>query len=388
VSTILGTKASLEGVDFNLGLYLELTIDANADGQISVADPPLLPRQSILPAVFAKESANSQLLDGYDWSPLFGNNNPADGTLLPSKIADSSLTSAKISDGAVTTGKIPDGAVTPSKLDVTGASAGQSLVYNGNEVIWSSVNALDATLLNGFDWTALFNNGNPSTGELNVANMRSRGNLFVNGGATLNGSLQIALPARLIAPSVGINMFLNDWGLYLRGVGDFNHYLLWGNAHGNQSGFDGPVLVGLGGGVLGTTENWSLRWNSTGTVQTRGAISSGSDRNLKENFAAVNADDVLASVASLPITRWNYKDDPVAQHIGPVAQDFRAAFGLGSDDKFIATVDADGVALAAIQGLNNKVDQRNNELLGLVRKQQEQIEALRAEIAALRAAKP
>jgi hypothetical protein len=40
-----------------------------------------------------------------------------------------------------------------------------------------------------------------------------------------------------------------------------------------------------------------------------------------------------------------------------MAQDFHAAFGLGADDKHIATVDADGVALAAIQGLNVKLEQ-------------------------------
>ena len=78
VSTLLGSKATLDGVDFNLDLYLEITIDANADGQISLADPPLLPRQSVLPAVFARESADSQLLQGYDWSALFGPGNPAD----------------------------------------------------------------------------------------------------------------------------------------------------------------------------------------------------------------------------------------------------------------------------------------------------------------------
>src|SRR5688572_13425799 len=72
VSTILGTKASLSGVDFNQELYLELTIDANADNQITLSDPPLLPRQSILPAVFAYEAGNSRTLDGYNWSPLFG----------------------------------------------------------------------------------------------------------------------------------------------------------------------------------------------------------------------------------------------------------------------------------------------------------------------------
>jgi hypothetical protein len=79
-----------------------------------------------------------------------------------------------------------------------------------------------------------------------------------------------------------------------------------------------------------------------------------SDRAAKENFVPVNAQEVLAKVASLPITRWKFKE-LAGEHLGPVAQDFRSAFGLGADDKHIATVDADGVALAAIQGLNQKL---------------------------------
>jgi len=65
---------------------------------------------------------------------------------------------------------------------------------------------------------------------------------------------------------------------------------------------------------------------------------------------------VLEKVTVLSLTRWNYKDDPGTLHLGPVAQDFKAGFGLGADDTSIATVDADGVALAAIQGLNQKVE--------------------------------
>ncbi len=99
VSTLLGTKADLSRVDFDQELYLELTIDANNDGQIGPADPPLLPRQSVLPAVFAKESANSRLLEGYNWSALFGTSNPADGTLLDSKIRDGSINGNKLSAG-------------------------------------------------------------------------------------------------------------------------------------------------------------------------------------------------------------------------------------------------------------------------------------------------
>jgi hypothetical protein len=89
------------------------------------------------------------------------------------------------------------------------------------------------------------------------------------------------------------------------------------------------------------------------------AFNPSSDRNLKENFAAVSPREVLDKVTALPISRWNYKADPTQRrYIGPMAQDFHAAFGLnGPDDKHIATVDEGGVALAAIQGLNQKLEE-------------------------------
>ena len=85
----------------------------------------------------------------------------------------------------------------------------------------------------------------------------------------------------------------------------------------------------------------------------------GSDRNAKEAFTAINPRAVLEKVSALPITEWKYKGEPDGtEHIGPMAQDFHAAFGLnGPDDKHIATVDEEGVALAAIQGLNQKLEE-------------------------------
>ena len=65
--------------------------------------------------------------------------------------------------------------------------------------------------------------------------------------------------------------------------------------------------------------------------------------------------EILHRVAGLPISNWNFKTDEATRHIGPMAQDFYAAFNVGMDDKHIATVDEDGVALAAIQGLNEKL---------------------------------
>jgi hypothetical protein len=88
-----------------------------------------------------------------------------------------------------------------------------------------------------------------------------------------------------------------------------------------------------------------------------GTWSSLSDRNTKENFAVVAGTEILDKVAALPLASWNYKaQDRSIRHLGPTAQDFHAAFGLGESERTISGVDADGVALAAIQGLNQKLE--------------------------------
>jgi hypothetical protein len=99
-----------------------------------------------------------------------------------------------------------------------------------------------------------------------------------------------------------------------------------------------------------------------------------SARDLKENFTTVDGQQVLARVAEIPMTTWNYKaQDASIRHMGPMAQDFYAAFGLGDSDTSITTVDADGVALAAIQGLYQ-----------LSQGQADRIQALEEDNAALR----
>jgi trimeric autotransporter adhesin len=89
-----------------------------------------------------------------------------------------------------------------------------------------------------------------------------------------------------------------------------------------------------------------------------------SDRNVKKDFAAINSVQILEKLAAMPITQWHYKweTSDVTPHIGPMAQDFKAAFYPGTDDKSITTQEADGVALAAIQGLNRKMDSENANL--------------------------
>jgi hypothetical protein len=91
-----------------------------------------------------------------------------------------------------------------------------------------------------------------------------------------------------------------------------------------------------------------------------------SDRNMKENFEAVDGKEVLEKVAALSIQRWNMKtQSDSVRHIGPMAQDFHAAFGLGEDNRHINSVDVDGVALAAIQGLNQAVEEKDAQIRAL-----------------------
>lgn len=101
-----------------------------------------------------------------------------------------------------------------------------------------------------------------------------------------------------------------------------------------------------------------------------GTLVSSSDRNMKQDFAPVDSQQVLQKVSELPVETWSFKQDPATRHLGPTAQDFYAAFGTGADDKHIAVVDEGGVALAAIQGLNNKVEGRSQ-------KEENQIEELK-----------
>jgi hypothetical protein len=124
----------------------------------------------------------------------------------------------------------------------------------------------------------------------------------------------------------------------------------------------GNVILQPIAGRVGIGKNnpaTELDVNGTASATT---FNSTSDRNAKEKFTAVSSRDVLDKVAGLPITEWSFKQDPDTRHIGPMAQDFYAAFNVGMDDKHIATVDEGGVALAAIQGLNQKFESENATL--------------------------
>jgi trimeric autotransporter adhesin len=127
----------------------------------------------------------------------------------------------------------------------------------------------------------------------------------------------------------------------------------------------GTQLLLTGGDVgIGTNSpTQPLMMGSGAYCSTAGVWTSVSDRAAKEGFTPIKPAQVLAKVAALPITQWKYKvEHNGIKHLGPVAQDFYSSFGLGDNDKAIGTVDESGVALAAIQGLNQKLEEENAEL--------------------------
>jgi hypothetical protein len=147
----------------------------------------------------------------------------------------------------------------------------------------------------------------------------------------------------------------------------------WGNEYltfhvgNNGAANDGAALtsekmrIQANGRVGIGTSSPSQALDVVGNIVATGTVTGSSDRNVKENFAPVDPQEVLEQVSAMPIQRWNYIGEEVP-HIGPVAQDFHGAFQVGMDDKHISMVDADGVALAAIQGLNQKLERENAEL--------------------------
>lgn len=131
-----------------------------------------------------------------------------------------------------------------------------------------------------------------------------------------------------------------------------------GAALGTTTGH--PVQVLVGAGVHTTFET-----NGDVTIQ-GGVLIENSNVHAKENFVAVDPQEVLALLDEVSISTWNFKaDEADTPHMGPMAQDFYRAFGLGMDDQHIAPIDTNGVALAAIQGLYQMVQDQETEIEAL-----------------------
>lgn len=129
-------------------------------------------------------------------------------------------------------------------------------------------------------------------------------------------------------------------------------------SHYANFGLNGAPATGAPFQVGTTSSNGNGAFLSAAGVWTNA-----SSRTFKDAIVAIDPVSVLEKLVAMPVKTWFYKDNhDDGQHMGPIAEDFAQTFGLGSNEKYIGTVDESGVALAAIQGLNRKVENENATL--------------------------
>ena len=241
----------------------------------------------------------------------------------------------------------------------------------------------------GRDSTIAGGSSNRATGQASTVaggNNNEANDLYatVSGG---RGNIASSRGATVAGGEDNIAAGQNSFAAGRRAQANFDGSFVWGDSTAADvtSSVANEFTVRASGGV----RFFSNSGLTTGVTLAAGGGSwaSVSDRNLKENFAAVNGEQVLEKVAAIPMQTWNYiAQEDAIRHMGPMAQDFHAAFGLGPDDKHITTIDADGVALAAIQALYKLSQQKDVEIeqqQARIHDQQGQIDELRAAVEAL-----
>ena len=143
------------------------------------------------------------------------------------------------------------------------------------------------------------------------------------------------------------------------------------------------IDIAASGNVGIGTASPQHRLHVNGNVQVEGRLVELSDANAKQDFVPVDGQTVLMRLRAVPISTWRYRtDESGARHMGPTAQDFFAAFGLGEDERHIGSLDINGVTLAAIKALDEQAQARDARIAEL----EQQNADLEARLARLEAA--
>jgi trimeric autotransporter adhesin len=316
---------------------------------------------------------------------------------------------------------IPGGRRNVAAAPYSLAAGHQAQALHTGSFVWAddSETTFDSTAINQFSIRAtggvrIVTSGAGLRVDGQPAALRAGGNAFTGQQTVTGGHVGIGTATPQTALHVVGNMQIGaDNGDYrqLRLGGGNSAGFLYGsfprwadgihlgyNHHANTAGQDvvirpdgatSRLTVGYGfiqlavGGVGAAPTTQRLLANSTG-VTVNGTFNNSSDRDAKQDFRPVNPLQVLEKVLKLPLAEWSYKEDPTTRHLGPVAQDFHAAFGIGTDEKHIAPLDEGGVALAAIQGLNHKVEDRSQKAEASIQELRAENLGLRRELADLK----
>ncbi len=198
-------------------------------------------------------------------------------------------------------------------------------------------------------------------GNLQVGSSISEGNVQVGGAPTRQGQLSVvgedgSVSIERNGATVNNNQttlnLMNNGRVFI-GLEDTSQSKLW--YMGNQS--NSFFINDSGDGEI------EFRLFPNGNLDLNGVVTEMSDRNAKENIQSIIPGDVLSRVLSLPLSTWNYIDtEDHVRHLGPMAQDFHKAFGLNGDDTGITSLDTAGVALGAIQGLHQVIEEKDAKI--------------------------
>jgi hypothetical protein len=209
-------------------------------------------------------------------------------------------------------------------------------------------------------------------GDMHMGTSSADYHHFSIGGGNSYGYLYGSFPGLADGVDMGYNYYVDASGA--------GHII---NGSGGTSRIDagyGEITLFVGGVNTGPTGNANLKVDvTTAGVTLYGTVNNVSDRNAKQDFAPISPAQILDKVLQLPVSEWSYKTDTDTRHIGPVAQDFYSVFNIGTDDKHIAPIDEGGVALAAIQGLNQKLNAKDAD----IQKLQDQNQSLAKRLAEL-----
>lgn len=188
-------------------------------------------------------------------------------------------------------------------------------------------------------------------------------------GSTTNSTLTVA-PNNTVNGDVSQVVLGEDYqgslGMLLRYDGNQNQLQVYGKSGATEYGPHLVIPRSSSYVGIGISPGYPLHMASGARCTVGGVWTDASSRTLKENFTKVDGGEILAKLLQLEVTQWNYKNENEAiLHIGPVAEDFYATFGLGGRDDGISSSDRGGIALVAIQELareNAILQQRNDEL--------------------------
>jgi len=226
----------------------------------------------------------------------------------------------------------------------------------------NSATGINATVGGGLDNQATHVSTTVGGGNLNVAYER---HATVSGGYSNTAGLRATVPGGYDNTASGDYSFAAGTQARATHVGSF----VWAckaNFLDFASTADNEFSVRAIGGVRFVSAiNFGSGVPTAGVRLAAGGSSWSviSDRAVKENVTAVDGEQILDRLSRIPIAEWNLlTQDPSIRHVGPMAQDFYAAFGLGEDERYINSGDADGIALISIQALYELLLERDDRI--------------------------